>query len=89
MNKLAIIDLGSNSIRMSIFDTDKNGNYFEKSSYRKMIKLSEGMTPSMKLQPEAQLRAVSAMLQFKDIINECNVSRITAVATAADDIKHL
>lgn len=83
MKRLAVIDLGSNSVRMSIYEIDENGGYTETKSFRNMIKLSEGMTADMRLQPAAQLRAVRAMLEFKSILAAEGVHDVTAVATAA------
>lgn len=83
MKKAAIIDLGSNSVRMSIFELDKWGGYRETQNFRSLIKLSEGMTRDMRLTPEAQLRAVEALLHFASIIRSENVCEVRAVATAA------
>ncbi len=83
MKKLAIIDLGSNSIRMSIFEINDNKTFRQTGNYRSMIKLSEGMTEDMCLRPEAQLRAVNALLEYKQIIQKLDVTDICAVATAA------
>lgn len=82
MKKTAIIDLGSNSVRMSIFE-EKNGECVETASYRSVIRLSEGMNLTGKLQPEARMRAVRALLEYKGIIAEKGVERLRAVATAA------
>lgn len=82
MKKTAIIDLGSNSIRMSIFE-EKNGGCAETAAYRSVIKLSEGMNESGVLQPQARLRAVRALLEYKSIISAEGVECVRAVATAA------
>lgn len=83
MKKLAVIDLGSNSIRMSIFEINPDKTFRQTGNYRSMIKLSEGMTEDMCLRPEAQLRAVNALLEYKQIIQKLDVTDIRAVATAA------
>ena len=82
MEKLAVIDLGSNSIRMSIYEIS-GGVYKEIKSFRNMIKLSEGMNNAMQLQPDAELRAVRAVMEYKTILIRENVEDVTAVATAA------
>ncbi len=83
MHKIAIIDLGSNSIRMSIFDINTDGTFAQTQAFRSMIKLSEGMTDDMCLKSEAQLRAIKALLEYKNILNQKNITNIRAVATAA------
>ena len=83
MHKIAIIDLGSNSIRMSIFEINTDGTFAQTQAFRSMIKLSEGMTDDMCLKNEAQLRAIKSLLEYKNILNQKNITNIRAVATAA------
>ncbi len=83
MEKLAVIDLGSNSIRMSIFEINTDKTFRQTGNFRKMVKLSEGMNEDMKLQPEPQLRTVNAFLEFKQIMHHEAVTKVRCVATAA------
>ena len=83
MEKLAVIDLGSNSIRMSIFEIESEDLWRHTGNYRNMIKLSEGMTGDMLLRPESQIRAVNALLEYKKIMKSEGVTHLRAVATAA------
>ena len=83
MKKLAVIDLGSNSIRMSVFEINDDKTFRQTGNYRKMVKLSEGMNEDMNLQPEAQLRTVNAFLEFKKIMQDEGVTNLRCVATAA------
>ncbi len=81
MKKIAVIDLGSNSVRMSIFDAERPEK--EIKSFRSVIRLNEGMGAGLVLQPKAQARAVNALLQYKVIIQDEGVDDFVAVATAA------
>lgn len=83
MEKLAVIDLGSNSIRMSIFEINPDKSFCQVGNYRKMVKLSEGMNADMTLQPDPQLRTVNAILEFKQIMHKEDVTKVRCVATAA------
>ena len=83
MKNFAIIDLGSNSIRMSTYMLDENKKVTETGNYRSMIKLSQGMNHDSMLSPEAQLRAIKALLEYKSILTANNINSIKAVATAA------
>ncbi len=83
MKKLAVIDLGSNSIRMSIFEINTDKTFRQTGNYRSMIKLSEGMSEDMCLKPEAQLRAVNSLLEYKQIMQKSDITDLRAVATAA------
>jgi exopolyphosphatase/guanosine-5'-triphosphate,3'-diphosphate pyrophosphatase len=81
LNKTAVIDLGSNSVRMSIFSDELPLNILK--AYRSTIRLSEGMTHDGVLKAEAQMRAVNALTEYKRLADAENVCRIVAVATAA------
>lgn len=82
MKKLAVIDLGSNSIRMSIFAIDGE-TVKTLEAYRSVIGLSRGMNVDMCLRQDAQMRAVDAVLEYKKILGEQNVEKVIFVATAA------
>ena len=81
MKKTAVIDLGSNSVRMSIFSDKLPFNVLR--AYRSTIRLSEGMTHDRVLKAEAQMRAVKALAEYKSIVDSEDACRIVAVATAA------
>ncbi|MBQ9757483.1 MAG: Ppx/GppA family phosphatase [Clostridia bacterium] len=83
MQKLAIIDLGSNSVRMSLFEINTDLTFRQTAAYRSMIKLSEGMTEDMCLKSEAQLRAIKALIEYKNILAQKGITSVRAVATAA------
>lgn len=83
MKKLAVIDLGSNSVRMSIFGYGDGAKPQTVAAYRNTIRLSEGMTRDMCLAPEAQMRAVAALKHYKSVLDSEGVTEIRAVATAA------
>ncbi len=82
--KAAIIDIGSNSIRMDIADIDENtGKYSYAERRRIMARLSEGMGIDGCLQPEAVERTIEALKDFKKTIEKHGAKDIIAVATAA------
>ena len=68
---LAIIDLGSNSIRMDIVEIDeKTGSHRYIERCRDMARLSEGMNLDGNLQPEAIDRTIAALSEFIKKRNE-------------------
>ncbi len=77
--KLAIIDIGSNSVRIGIF---ANGNIFYRN--KESCQLAEGMAFSGKLKIEAMERTLKAIEKFISIALEKGVERkqIFAFATA-------
>ncbi len=81
MKKLCLIDLGSNSARMSMAELTDAG-YVECYRRRQMARLSEGMQTDGILQEAAQTRAISALSDFAKEAKEENAP-IIAIATAA------
>lgn len=80
--KIAIIDLGSNSVRMNIVEL-LNGDAKILQTHRKIVRLSEGMGEDKLLRPNAVERTLSVMGEFKGIIEENGVAKVRAIATAA------
>lgn len=80
--RVAIIDLGSNSARMNIVEI--SGNKPEiLVNLRRVVRLSEGMGDEKLLRPEAVERTLAVLNEFKRVIDENNVDKVRAVATAA------
>lgn len=80
MARAGIIDLGSNSVRMSVVETKSQEVIYQG---KIAIKLSEGMNLDMILKEEPILRCTAALLKLKAIMERLNTSEIYAVATAA------
>ena len=84
MKRIAIIDLGSNSIRFIIIEVESNGAYKLIYQEKKSIRLAEGMSPSSRLlSEEAQMRALRCLAVYAGIIKVQQVNKVLAVATAA------
>ena len=80
--RIAIIDLGSNSIRMNIVDVEGNkATVLE--NIRKIVRLSEGMGDEKLIRQNAADRTLSALTKFKQIIDDMDVDEVRAIATAA------
>lgn len=82
MDKIAIIDLGTNTFHLLIVEIDKGQ---EKIIHKEKIavKLGEGGISEGTISKSAQERALKTMLYFKDKINEEKVENIFASATSA------
>ncbi|MEE3453065.1 Ppx/GppA phosphatase family protein [Dialister sp.] len=84
MERIAIIDLGSNSIRFVIMQIGPHGSYKLVYQEKKSIRLAEGMTMETRLlTEEAQQRALSCLKVYAHIIKVQKVIKVLAVATAA------
>lgn len=81
--KIAIIDLGSNSVRLVIMKIFNNGSYKMIDQAKEMVRLSEGMGEKRILTPQAINRTIKNLQLFKTLIEAHRVDDIIAVATAA------
>ena len=80
--RIAIIDLGSNSIRMNIIEVINN-NATVLENIRTVVRLSEGMGDEKLLRKNAVDRTLSELKKFKRIIDDMHVDEVRAIATAA------
>lgn len=85
MENLAVIDLGSNSCRMTVTQIDEDGNYAVTHRLKEMVRLSENedLTETPTLQPDAIERTITALQGFKEIYSKLPNLNLRAVATAA------
>ncbi|MFT8324251.1 Ppx/GppA family phosphatase [Oenococcus sicerae] len=83
MTKFAIIDLGSNSVRMTISQYQENGGYEVLGRFQEMVRLSAGMGKKRILQEDAINRTIQAIKNFKKEISKYDQITVRAVATAA------
>ena len=81
--RIAIIDLGSNSARLIVMHIYVNGAYNLVYHQKETVRLSEGTAASRTLRPEATARAVETMRIFAYMCQLFKVDKILAVATAA------
>ncbi len=80
MGNIGIIDLGSNSARIGIYDlTTGNPVYMGKCP----VRLSEGMNCDMLLKDKAISRTIVALIGFLEIMEKLEVTEVYAFATAA------
>ncbi len=82
MNKAAVIDLGSNSIRMGIFET-QNSKLVQTERFREQVRISEGLIEDNLLKDEPVKRTLEAVGRFKEIADSKNIKNIKMIATEA------
>ncbi len=85
--RLAIIDLGTNSIRFDIHEvsTNRKGALFHRRLYREkaMVRLGQNLFLSGALSPESKRRTLEAVESFRDTMDALRVNRTVAFGTAA------
>jgi len=85
MEKYAMIDLGSNTVRLVIFEVYKSGAYKLVESLSDTVRLSHGMKKNGLLSEGSMKKASDTIKVFADFCDSYNVPRknISAFATAA------
>ncbi|WP_283620705.1 Ppx/GppA family phosphatase [Limosilactobacillus avium] len=82
-NNLAVIDLGSNSVRLKISELMEDGSAVTRQYLKRYVRLSSQMGPEKVLKPEPVERTIAALKEFRIVCNDYPNARIVAVATAA------
>lgn len=83
MQKIAIIDVGSNSARFVIYHLEKNGSYKLIYSQKEALRLSQKFTKTGSLSIKACNETVTCLKNFALLSKIYRVDKVIAVATAA------
>lgn len=82
LSRVGVVDVGSNSIRMVVFDgAARSPAYFYNEKI--MAGLGQGLATTGKLNPTGVERAISALRRFATLAEGMGVRPLTCVATAA------
>ena len=82
LRRVGVIDIGSNSVRMVVFDgAARSPAYFFNEKI--LCGLGRGMGETGRLNAEGRLRALSALKRFAKLALAMNLTSLTTVATAA------
>ena len=82
LGRVGVIDVGSNSVRMMVFDgAARSPAYFYNEKI--MCALGAGLSETGKLNPLGRKRALSAIHRFAALAEGMGITPLTAVATAA------
>jgi exopolyphosphatase/guanosine-5'-triphosphate,3'-diphosphate pyrophosphatase len=79
----ALVDLGSNSVKMLIARVNSNHSHTVLTRYRQMVRLGEGVFETGRLADAAVARTIAALRDIADMCREYNADEIAACATAA------
>lgn len=83
MTKIAVIDLGSNSVRLQISVVDPGQAPQILVREKEYVRLSENMGTAKILQPEPIQRTMVALEKFQHLIANHNCDQVIGIATAA------
>ncbi len=83
MKRVALIDLGSNSVRFVISEITDSGSYRLVYQQKESIRLSEGMWTHQMLTKPAMERAIKTLKSLSHMAKAMGVTEIQGIATAA------
>ena len=81
MKKIACIDIGTNSVRMILLDTERA--CIEAEKYMETTRIGHGVDESKMLSEEGMKRTTDALETFYNLAKEKEVDEIIAIATSA------
>jgi exopolyphosphatase/guanosine-5'-triphosphate,3'-diphosphate pyrophosphatase len=81
--RFAAIDIGSNSIRLSVAEVEADGTYRVLDEERDMVRLANGLFESGRLNAAAIERGLTTLAKMKAIADGFEVTEVRAVATSA------
>ncbi len=83
MERIAIIDLGSNTARLLLVDVMDNGYFYIVDQLKETPRLGEGMERDGFLKPARIRETINTLKMFRKLCDVNKIERIIAVATAA------
>ena len=81
--KLAVIDIGSNSIRNVIFEVNEDGQYFERLNVKEVARLSSHINEERALTDDGIHTLIETLRHFIELNDYHHVTEVLPVATAA------
>jgi len=82
LNRVGVVDVGSNSVRLVVFDgAARSPAYFYNEKI--LCGLGAGLGETGRLNPDGKRRALAAIKRFQLLAKAMNLAPLTAVATAA------
>lgn len=83
MEKLAIIDLGTNTFHLMMVEISDREDFRILDKYKEPVKLGEGGITSGKISSKAFARGIKALKKFRKLIDSKHIGVIKAFATSA------
>ena len=80
---VAVIDIGSNSARVVVYEAEASGHLRIRASTRAALRLVRDVDAQHRLSEDAMARAMEALRDFRAIALGAGAARVVAVATAA------
>jgi len=83
MQKISVVDLGSNSVKLVNFNITPDNSYQAYQHEAITVRLGEGLSETNNLKDEPVRRTIDALKLFRDINDVQSIKHVLAVATSA------
>ena len=83
MKRIGIIDIGSNSFRLVLYEVLEKGNFKILDILKESVRLGADLQEGVNLNEERMNRAITTLKSFKNLCDAIGVHKIIAVATEA------
>ncbi|MGE5416925.1 MAG: exopolyphosphatase [Acidobacteriota bacterium] len=83
MKTIAVIDIGSNSIRLVLVELGPEGTYKIVNDLKESVRMEDGLWQTNEIQPAQFKNAMQTLRMFKSLCDAVKVDEIIAVATEA------
>ena len=81
--KISIIDIGSNTIKLVIYEVRKDNSFIRVQQESAKVKLGESLAYSDGLNEQSILKSIDVLLQYRDIIRLESTNKVLCVGTSA------
>jgi exopolyphosphatase/guanosine-5'-triphosphate,3'-diphosphate pyrophosphatase len=81
--KISIIDIGSNTIKLVIYDVKKDNSFVGIHQESTKVKLGESLAYSDSLNEQSILKSIDVLLQYRDIVRLEAANKVLCVGTSA------
>jgi exopolyphosphatase / guanosine-5'-triphosphate,3'-diphosphate pyrophosphatase len=81
--KISIIDIGSNTIKLVIYEVRKDNSFFGIRQESTKVKLGESLAYSDSLNEQSILKSIDVLLQYRDIARLEAANKVLCVGTSA------
>ena len=83
MSKIAVIDIGTNSIHMVLAEAEPDGSYKILDRFKDMTRLGDGTFRQRRLSAESRVRGVEVLKHLTTLARNKGFDRILMAATSA------
>ena len=81
--KISIIDIGSNTIKLVVYEVRKDKSFIGVQQESTKVKLGESLAYSDSLKEQSILKSIDVLLQYRDIIRLESTNKVLCVGTSA------